>query len=273
MRRVERAAEQAHALARRQRKAAAERARAIDGRARGGPGEPHSAGLPQGRQAPDSAPDSPRPRPRLQPRARLRPRRRGGPSPARKPHAAARAPPRPTRPRPAWASRPRPVRARRPSRPASRDRARRPCSAPGSPACRPARRRRLRARRARCARPRPTSSWVASTRWISTAVRSTWPRNLRAQARAFRGAFDQAGDVGQHEALAHRQVDHAEVGGQGRERIVGDLGRGGGGRGQEGRLAGVGQAHEADVGDQLQPQPEPLLLALLARDWRSAAPG
>jgi hypothetical protein len=77
------------------------------------------------------------------------------------------------------------------------------------------------------------------------------------------GALDQAGNVGHHEALAGGQVHHAEVGGQGGERIVGDLRLGGAGGGQEGRLAGVGQADQADVGDQLQPQPDPQLLAFL----------
>ena len=52
--------------------------------------------------------------------------------------------------------------------------------------------------------------------------------------------------------------------GQGRERIVGDLGPRGRRRREEGRLAGVGQAGQADVGDQLQPQPDPHLLAFLA---------
>ncbi len=48
---------------------------------------------------------------------------------------------------------------------------------------------------------------------------------------------------------------------QGGEGIVGDLRLGGGDGGQQGRLAGVGQADEADVGDQLQAQPDPQLLA------------
>ena len=49
------------------------------------------------------------------------------------------------------------------------------------------------------------------------------------------------------------------------EGIVGDLGPGVRGRGEEGGLAGVRQADEAGVGDQLQAQPERALDALLAR--------
>jgi hypothetical protein len=85
-----------------------------------------------------------------------------------------------------------------------------------------------------------------------------------AQARAFRSALDQAGNVGDDEALVGRQVHDAEVRGQGRERIVGDLRLGGAGGGQEGRLARVGQADQADVGDQLQPHPDPAFFAFLA---------
>ena len=48
------------------------------------------------------------------------------------------------------------------------------------------------------------------------------------------------------------------------EGIVGDLRLGGGDGGEQGRLAGIGQADEAGIGDQLQPQPQPALLALLA---------
>ena len=51
---------------------------------------------------------------------------------------------------------------------------------------------------------------------------------------------------------------------QRRERIVGDLRLGGADRGEERRLAGIGQADEAGIGDQLQPQPDPALLACLA---------
>ncbi len=81
-----------------------------------------------------------------------------------------------------------------------------------------------------------------------------------AQADAFMGALDQAGKIGQHElALVH--MHDAELRLQGGEGIVGDLRLGAAGRGQEGGLAGIGQADQAGIGDQLQPQPDPALLA------------
>ena len=84
-----------------------------------------------------------------------------------------------------------------------------------------------------------------------------------AEAGAFVRAFDQAGDVGQHE-LAAVALDHAELRVERGERIVGDLRLRRADRGEEGGLAGVRQADEAGVGDQLQPQPDPALLARLA---------
>ena len=84
-----------------------------------------------------------------------------------------------------------------------------------------------------------------------------------AEAPALVGALDQAGDVG-HDELGAVDADDAEAGVQRGEGVVGDLGPGVGGGAEEGRLAGVRQADEAGVGDQLQPQPERALDALLA---------
>ena len=84
-----------------------------------------------------------------------------------------------------------------------------------------------------------------------------------AEARAFVRAFDQAGNVGQHE-LAAVALDHAELRVERGEGIVGDLRLGRAHRGEERRLAGVRQPDQAGVGDQLQPQPDPALLAVLA---------
>ena len=84
-----------------------------------------------------------------------------------------------------------------------------------------------------------------------------------AEAGALVRAFDQAGNVGQHE-FAAVALDHAELGMQRGEGIVGDLRLGRADRGEEGRLAGVRQADEAGIGDQLQAQPDPALLARLA---------
>ena len=82
-----------------------------------------------------------------------------------------------------------------------------------------------------------------------------------ADARAFGGALDQAGYVGEDE-LAALVPDDAELRAQGRERIIADLRGGVRDAVEEGRLAGVRKADEPDVGEQLQPQPDPHLLAL-----------
>jgi hypothetical protein len=81
-----------------------------------------------------------------------------------------------------------------------------------------------------------------------------------ADSMAFVRALDEAGNVGDDE-FARIDADDAKPGVQRREGIVGDLGLGGRDRGEEGRLAGIGQADEAGIGDQLQPQPDPAFLA------------
>ena len=84
-----------------------------------------------------------------------------------------------------------------------------------------------------------------------------------AEAGALMRALDQARNIRQHE-FAAIGIHHAELRMQRGERIVGDLRfRGADGR-EEGRLAGIGQADQAGVGDQFQPQPDPALLADLA---------
>jgi hypothetical protein len=71
------------------------------------------------------------------------------------------------------------------------------------------------------------------------------------EALALAGTLDQAGDVG-HGVPHLAGVDDAEVGVQGRERVVGDLGaRGGHGRDQAG-LAGRRVADEGDIRDGLE---------------------
>ena len=80
------------------------------------------------------------------------------------------------------------------------------------------------------------------------------------EAGALARALDQPWDVGQHE-LAVPGVDRAEHRLERRERIVGDLRRRAGETGQQRGLAGVRQADEADVGEQLQAQLDPAFLA------------
>ncbi len=76
-------------------------------------------------------------------------------------------------------------------------------------------------------------------------------------------AFDEAGNIGQHEG-ARIDGDDAEAGGQRREGIVGDLRLCRAYRGEEGRLACIGQADKSGIRDQLQPQHDGLFLAFEA---------
>ena len=73
-----------------------------------------------------------------------------------------------------------------------------------------------------------------------------------AQTGTFRGAFDQTGDVGDHEALFRAHAHHTQVGVQGGEGVVGDLGAGVRDGRDQGGLAGVGHAQQADVGQHAQ---------------------
>ncbi len=88
-------------------------------------------------------------------------------------------------------------------------------------------------------------------------------QELVAQPAARVRALDQAGDVGQHE-IAVIDHHHAQVGTQGGEGIVGDLGLGAADHRQQGGFAGVGHADDAHVGDQLELQAQPQFLARLA---------
>src|SRR6478609_4330457 len=72
-----------------------------------------------------------------------------------------------------------------------------------------------------------------------------------AEATALGGTLDQAGHVGDHEGRL-AGGDHAEVGDEGGERVVGDLGPRSRDRGDQRRLAGAREADQADVGDDLE---------------------
>ena len=86
------------------------------------------------------------------------------------------------------------------------------------------------------------------------------------QARTRRRALDQPGHVGDRRppAVVDAQVHDAQVGLERGERVGRDLRLGGGEGREQRRLAGVGQAHEADVGDQPQLEVDRALLARLA---------
>src|SRR5439155_13333581 len=79
------------------------------------------------------------------------------------------------------------------------------------------------------------------------------------------GALDETGDIGDDEGAGAAHPDHAEVGLERGEGIVGDPGARGGDGGEEAALPGVRLADQADVGDELEHQLEPALLPLLAR--------
>ena len=83
---------------------------------------------------------------------------------------------------------------------------------------------------------------------------------LVAEAGALGGALDQARDVGE-DRLAVLAVDHTERRRERREGVVGDLRRRPGQPAEQRGLAGVRLADQAGVGEQLQPQLDPALLA------------
>ena len=76
--------------------------------------------------------------------------------------------------------------------------------------------------RARCDRRRRCPRQWHRPGAAARRQRSTWPRNRVPRPGALVRAFDQARNVGQHE-IARRRFDHAEIGMQRREGIVGDL--------------------------------------------------
>ena len=75
-----------------------------------------------------------------------------------------------------------------------------------------------------------------------------------AEAGAFMRAFDEAGNIGEHKFARRRSATTPSCGMQRREGIVRDLRLGGGDGGEKGGFAGIGQADEARIGDQLEPQ-------------------
>src|SRR5690606_28054634 len=77
------------------------------------------------------------------------------------------------------------------------------------------------------------------------------PQELQAQALSGGGAGDETGHVRDHERGVV-DTHHSEVGHQGGERVVGDLGPGGGHHRDERRLTGRGEPDQPDVGDTLE---------------------
>ena len=91
------------------------------------------------------------------------------------------------------------------------------------------------------------------------------PQEVVAQAGPLRSPLDDAGDVGHDEGDPLLHIDHPQVGEQGGEVVVGDLGLGPAHHAEEGGLAHVGKAHQPHVGQQLQLQNDLPGLAGVAR--------
>ena len=88
---------------------------------------------------------------------------------------------------------------------------------------------------------------------------------LVAEPHALVRALDEPGDVGDDAGVGVGELEHPELGFQGGERVAGDLGVGRRQSGQQGGFAGIGQADQADVGEQFQLDHQPALLARLPR--------
>ena len=78
------------------------------------------------------------------------------------------------------------------------------------------------------------------------------------------GALDQAGQVCDHGAPLVVELEDAQVGADGGEGVGADRRRRRGERRQQGRFPGIGCADQPDVGDQLQLELDPALLARLS---------
>ncbi len=77
-------------------------------------------------------------------------------------------------------------------------------------------------------------------------------QKLVAQTCAFRCAFNQTGNIGNHKALLRRDAHHAQIGVQGGERVVGNFGARIRHRRNKRRFSGVGHTEQTDIGQHLQ---------------------
>ena len=95
-------------------------------------------------------------------------------------------------------------------------------------------------------------------------------QEVKSQSLALGGTGDESGHVG-HGVRRLTGHDDAEVRHQGGERVVGDLGACPRDRRDEARLASRGEPDQADVGDDLEFEPDPALLALLAQQGETGS--
>ena len=126
----------------------------------------------------------------------------------------------------------------------------------------------LAARAGRCRDPRPDrgrSRRETSTRCTSTFVRSRWRRNWWPSPWPRCAPSISPGTSATTKLRSSLRRDDAEVRRQRRERVVGDLRPRRRDARDQRRLAGVREADQADVGEQLQLEPQVLVFAGLAR--------
>ena len=113
-----------------------------------------------------------------------------------------------------------------------------------------------------CERQRPRVGPVAAVQHVQEQRRALDVRQEAVpEAGALAGPLDEAGDVGD-DRRPLTEIQHAQVGVDRGERIGRDLGVRPRQRGEQRRLARVGQPDQADVGEQLEREREPELVAL-----------
>ncbi len=103
-----------------------------------------------------------------------------------------------------------------------------------------------------------------STTWISSRQRSM-AQKVVAQAGTVGGALDDTGDIGHDEGDPLLHINHPQIGEEGGEVVVGDLGMGLADHAQKRGFAHVGEAHQTHIGQQLQLQHHLAALAGVAR--------
>ena len=168
--------------------------------------------------------------------------------------------PSPLAPETMKAGRPDSASARPPAPPPIRRRSCRPCSGRPARPSRRGRRHRLPARRGRCGRRwRRPHHWRRPDGSESGCARHGRGSGRRCPAPSAAPSI-RPGMSARTKSTA-LVADHAELRMEGGEGIIADLGLGVGDGVEEGGLARIGQADEAGIGDQLQAQPDPHLLA------------
>jgi hypothetical protein len=91
------------------------------------------------------------------------------------------------------------------------------------------------------------------------------PQKLNSEAVAFVRAFDDAGNIGHNERAVIAELNDAEVRFERGERVIGDLGSGGGDARDQRALAGIRKADQTHIGQEFEFQPQLELVAFLAR--------